>query len=91
MMIGMREGVATGRDHVRDQRIARIVPLVPPARILEELPLGEREEATVVDGLAQGGVIVRSGKALGDEGHLRVTLGTRAQNERFLAALDPLL
>jgi histidinol-phosphate aminotransferase len=53
--------------------------------------LGDREEGPVVDGLAQGGVIVRSGKALGDEGHLRVTLGTRVQNERFLAALDPLL
>ena len=50
MMIGMREGVATGRDHVRDQRIARIVPLVPPARILEELPLGEERDAAVVTG-----------------------------------------
>lgn len=53
--------------------------------------LGEREEAPVVDGLAQRGVIVRSGAALGDEGHLRVTLGTRHQNERFVAALDELL
>ena len=31
-MIGMREGVTTGRDHVRDQRIERVVPLVTPAR-----------------------------------------------------------
>lgn len=53
--------------------------------------LGEREEASVVDGLAQRGVIVRSGAALGAEGHLRVTLGTRAQNRRFLEALDELL
>lgn len=53
--------------------------------------LGEREEAPVVDGLAQRGVIVRSGAALGSEGHLRVTLGTRAQNRRFLEALDELL
>ncbi len=53
--------------------------------------LGEREEEAIVDGLAQRGVIVRSGTALGGEGHLRVTLGTRAQNERFLAALDDLL
>ena len=55
------------------------------------LSLGDREEQPIVDGLAQRGVIVRSGKALGDEGHLRVTLGTRAQNTRFLAALDQLL
>ena len=53
--------------------------------------LGEREEATVVDGLAQRGVIVRAGAALGGEGHLRVTLGTRHQNERFVAALDELI
>ena len=53
--------------------------------------LGEREEAAIVDGLAQRGVIVRAGAALGDEGHLRVTLGTRAQNERFVTALDELL
>jgi histidinol-phosphate aminotransferase len=53
--------------------------------------LGEREEGPVVDELAQQGVIVRSGAALGSEGHLRVTLGTRRQNERFIAALDHLL
>jgi histidinol-phosphate aminotransferase len=33
-------------------------------------------------------VIVRGGAALGDPGHLRVTYGTREENERFLAALD---
>jgi histidinol-phosphate aminotransferase len=53
--------------------------------------LGDRDEEPVVDGLAQRGVIVRSGKALGSDGHLRVTLGTRAQNQRFVAALDELL
>ena len=55
------------------------------------IDLGEREEAPIVDGLAERGVIVRSGAALGGEGHLRVTLGTRHQNERFVAALDELL
>jgi histidinol-phosphate aminotransferase len=53
--------------------------------------LGEREEAPIVDGLARRGVIVRSGAALGGGGHLRVTLGTRHQNERFVTALDDLL
>jgi histidinol-phosphate aminotransferase len=53
--------------------------------------LGNRDEDEVVDGLARQGVIVRAGKALGEEGRLRVTYGTRAENERFLAALDPLL
>jgi len=45
----------------------------------------------VVDGLAQRGVIVRAGRALGQEGMMRVTYGTRRQNDRFLAALDELL
>jgi histidinol-phosphate aminotransferase len=53
--------------------------------------LGDRDEDEIVDGLAQQGVIVRAGKALGEEGRLRVTYGTRAENERFLAALDSLL
>jgi histidinol-phosphate aminotransferase len=53
--------------------------------------LGDRDEDEVVDGLARQGVIVRAGKALGEEGRLRVTYGTRTENERFLAALDSLL
>jgi histidinol-phosphate aminotransferase len=53
--------------------------------------LGERDEDEIVDGLAQQGVIVRAGKALGEEGRLRVTYGTHSENERFLAALDALL
>ena len=39
-------------------------------------------------GLARRGVIVREGTALGAPGHLRVTYGTRPENDRFLAALD---
>jgi len=44
-----------------------------------------------VDGLARQGVIVRAGVALGERGRLRVTYGTRGENDRFLAALDTLL
>ena len=46
-----------------------------------------REEAEVMQGLAQRGVLVRAGGALGREGALRVTVGTQAENERFLEAL----
>jgi histidinol-phosphate aminotransferase len=53
--------------------------------------LGERDEDEVVDGLAQQGVIVRAGSDLGERGRLRVTYGTRAENNRFLAVLDGLL
>lgn len=50
--------------------------------------LGDRDEDEVVDGLARLGVIVRAGRALGQEGWMRVTYGTRRENDRFLAALD---
>ncbi len=51
MMIGMTEGVT--RDHVRDQRIQRAEPLVPPRALLEELPLGAEREQVVVSGRDQ--------------------------------------
>ena len=47
MMIGMQ---GETRDPVRDQRIARIVELVSPAELLEDLPLGEARERAVVEG-----------------------------------------
>jgi histidinol-phosphate aminotransferase len=53
--------------------------------------LGDRDEDEIVDGLAERGVIIRAGKALGEEGRMRVTYGSRAENDRFLAALDELL
>jgi histidinol-phosphate aminotransferase len=54
--------------------------------------LGEdRDEAEVVRGLAERGVLVRAGAALGREGALRVTVGTQAENERFLEALRALV
>jgi histidinol-phosphate aminotransferase len=52
------------------------------------LLLGEdAEEAAVVSGLRERGVLVRAGASLGREGALRVTVGTESENERFLAAL----
>jgi histidinol-phosphate aminotransferase len=53
--------------------------------------LGRHQEESVVRGLADRGVIVRAGTALGAGGHLRVTYGTRPENERFLEALDEAL
>jgi histidinol-phosphate aminotransferase len=48
------------------------------------------EDGPVVDGLRQRGVLVRAGSALGGPGFARVTLGTDAENRRFLAALGDL-
>ena len=42
-------------------------------------------------GLAERGVIVRAGGALGKPGALRVTYGTPAHNRRFLDALRELV
>jgi histidinol-phosphate aminotransferase len=53
--------------------------------------LGDRDEDEIVDGLAKQGVIVRAGGALGQAGWMRVTYGTRHENDRFLAALDQLV
>jgi histidinol-phosphate aminotransferase len=51
----------------------------------------DADEAGVVRGLAERGVLVRAGKALGREGALRVTFGTPQQNVRFLDALKEVL
>jgi histidinol-phosphate aminotransferase len=55
------------------------------------IALGERDEDAVMEALTKRGVIVRGGKALGAAGFLRVTYGTREENNRFLAALDEAL
>ncbi len=49
------------------------------------------DEQRVVAGLAEQGIFVRAGTPLGRPGALRVTFGTREENERFLAAVEPLL
>jgi histidinol-phosphate aminotransferase len=51
----------------------------------------EADEDEVVRGLSRRGVLVRAGSALGRAGALRVTVGTAAENERFVEALGELL
>src|SRR3954468_24577931 len=51
----------------------------------------ERSEPDVLRGLAERGILVRAGGALGRDGALRVTVGTQTENERFLEALAALL
>jgi histidinol-phosphate aminotransferase len=60
-----------------------------------DLPAGEDDdpadfERGVLQGLAQRGILVRAGGSLGRAGALRVTVGTEAENERFLDALAAL-
>ena len=51
------------------------------------IELGDLDEGEVVESLTKAGVAVRPGTPLGGPGCLRVTYGTRAENERFLAAM----
>jgi len=51
------------------------------------IDLGEADEAEVVAGLAERKIAVRPGTPLGDPGHIRVSYGTPAENDRFLAAI----
>ena len=51
----------------------------------------EREEAEVMRGLSERGVLVRGGTALGAPGALRVTYGSPEENARFLDALAEVL
>jgi histidinol-phosphate aminotransferase len=55
-----------------------------------DLPEGG-DETAVVRGLAERGVLVRAGAALGCAGALRVTYGTPPENARFLDALAQVL
>ncbi|MEA2125635.1 MAG: histidinol-phosphate aminotransferase [Solirubrobacteraceae bacterium] len=55
-----------------------------------DLPQAE-VEPEVVSGLSERKILVRAGTPLGRPGALRVTVGTPADNERFLAALGELL
>src|ERR1700751_3981913 len=47
MIIGMQ---GAKRDGVREQRIAKVVELTPPGRVLEELPLGEERTKAGIRG-----------------------------------------
>jgi histidinol-phosphate aminotransferase len=85
------ERTAVERLHVESELERRGLESTDSQANFSWLSLGDRDEAEIVAGLAQRGVIVRAGAALGEQGRLRVTYGTRPENDRFLAALDELL
>jgi histidinol-phosphate aminotransferase len=55
------------------------------------IDLGEADEREVVAGLAERKIAVRPGSPLGDSGHIRVSYGAPAENDRFLAAIAELV
>jgi histidinol-phosphate aminotransferase len=54
------------------------------------IDLGDADEKELVAGLAERQIAVRPGTPLGGPGHIRVSYGTPAQNDCFLAALGEL-
>jgi histidinol-phosphate aminotransferase len=51
----------------------------------------KRPAGLVFDGLMRKGIIVRGGHQLGFPTMLRVTVGSREQNEKFIAALESVI
>ena len=98
MNFEMKELPRQQSDRVRDRRIERVFveeelrelgfATADSQANFSWLDLGELDEGEVVDSLAKAGVAVRPGTPLGGPGHLRVTYGTRAENERLLAAMS---
>jgi histidinol-phosphate aminotransferase len=85
------ERTAIERLFVEDELHERGLETTESQTNFSWVSLGDNDEAEVMSGLSERGVIVRAGTALGGEGRLRVTYGTRHENERFLQALDEVL
>jgi histidinol-phosphate aminotransferase len=85
------ERTAIERLHVEEELGERGLETTDSEANFSWVSLGDRDEAAVLKGLAERGVIVRGGTDLGEAAHFRVTYGTRAENDRFLAALDEVL
>ena len=85
------EQTAIERIHVESELEERGFETTDSHANFSWVSLGDRDEDEIVDGLARQGVIVRAGGALGQDGWMRVTYGTRHENDRFLAALDQLV
>jgi 3-deoxy-7-phosphoheptulonate synthase len=74
--------VSTHLDQVRDQRIEQVVPLVPPALLLHELPLAQERAEVVLRGRAETAAILD-----GDDDRLLVVVGPCSVHD-VDAALD---
>ena len=85
------EQTALERLHVEQELSARALETTDSQANFTWVAVGGRNEDQVLRELNERGVIVRAGAALGEPGRLRVTYGTRAENDRFLAALDEVL
>src|SRR3712207_2246992 len=81
-MIETRTVMEAKADRVRNQRIAQVVPLVPPAQILEELPLGRHQTEVVLRGRSEVHRVLQ-----GEDDRLLVVVGPCSVHDAE-AALD---
>ncbi|HEX5323272.1 MAG TPA: histidinol-phosphate transaminase [Capsulimonadaceae bacterium] len=82
---------ATGKKQIYEGLERMRVPYVPTEANFLLIDISPRTSQDVFDGLLKKGVIVRAGVGLGYPNHIRVTIGTKEQNERFLSALKEVL
>jgi histidinol-phosphate aminotransferase len=85
------ERTAIERLHVEEELGERGLETTDSEANFSWVSLGDRDEEAILKGLAERGVIVRGGADLGSAGHLRVTYGSRSENDSFLAAMDEVL
>lgn len=72
--------------------LARLgIPFVPTEANFILIDISPRASQDVFDALLRKGIIVRAGAGLGYPNHIRVTIGTKEQNQRFLSALEDVL
>ena len=91
MMIVMKATATEAEVQAVISRIEEVGARAHPSRGEEVILIGAIGDHEHVQRLAERGVLVRAGGALGRPGALRVTVGTDADNERFLTALGTLL
>lgn len=85
------ERTVVERTFVEEELLRLRLDSPPSQTNFSWVDLGERDKPDLVETLAERGILVRAGEPLGGSGHIRVTYGTRAENERFVAALDEIL
>jgi histidinol-phosphate aminotransferase len=79
--------VLAERPRLRVALAERGAPSPPSQANFLLVKAGDRA-TTLQAALAESGVLVRNGAAVGFPGHLRIAIGTREQNDRLLAAWD---
>jgi histidinol-phosphate aminotransferase len=68
--------------------VARRGAPAPPSQANFILPRVGGQAGALRAGLLKAGILVRDGAAVGFPGHLRISIGTRENNDRLLAAWD---